>query len=327
MRIARVTTWLRSREEIVDVEFAAVVIDGLSANRKSLPCRYFYDSVGSELFEAITESPEYYLSRAESLILSKRAADIGRMILENAVLIEFGSGSSRKTQIVLEAAPQIAAYLAIDVSASALFAACKCLALRFPSLDIRPIVGDFARPVRVPSDLTGCPRVGFFPGSTIGNLNPGEAVELLQTIRSALSPGSLLIVGIDLKKDPGIMERAYDDAAGITAAFNLNLLFRINRELGGSFDVGAFRHRAIYNAAKSRVEMHLVSLEDQIVEVAGVKCRFHVGETIHTENSYKYSAPEFQSLSRGAGYVPLQVWCDDADMFSVHVLLVPPRWT
>jgi dimethylhistidine N-methyltransferase len=236
------------------------------------------------------------------------------------VLVEFGSGSSLKTEILLRELLHLRAYVCVDVSHDALRDARQRLALRFPGLDVRPMVGDFSYPVALPHDLRDGPKTGFFPGSTIGNLTPVEAGRLLRVFRAVLSPGGRLIVGVDLKKDERTLIPAYNDAAGVTAAFNLNLLARINRELGGNFALGAFRHEAIYNSREGRIEMHLESLKDQEVSVCGRTFQFKAGERIHTENSYKYSIRQFQDLARSADWQPGRVWTDAEQLFSVHEL-------
>jgi dimethylhistidine N-methyltransferase len=240
---------------------------------------------------------------------------------EDGVLVEFGSGASRKTEVLLRELPRLRAYVAIDVSADALDDATRRLAVRFPKLDVRPIVGDFSFPIALPADLRAAGKSGFFPGSTIGNLTPPEAQRLLRVFRAGLSPGGRLIVGVDLKKDLSVLLPAYNDAAGVTAAFNLNLLARINREIGPAFDLGAFRHEAIYNARDGRIEMHLVSLAEQEVRIRGRAFCFRKGETIHTENSYKYSLRQFQDLARSANWAPRRTWTDSSQLFSVHELV------
>jgi dimethylhistidine N-methyltransferase len=305
----------------VDEEFAAAVVDGLSRPQKTLPCRYFYDTLGSELFEEITQLPEYYPTRTEAAILAAHAPEMANSVPDGGVLVEFGSGSSRKTELVLEKLPRLAAYVAIDVSLSALEDAKARLAVRFPKLDVRTIVADFSYPISLPSDLSHAHRTGFFPGSTIGNLTPVEAQRLLRVFRAVLSPGGTLLVGVDLKKDLNTLLAAYNDRAGVTAAFNLNLLARINREVERVFDLTAFRHEAIYNTRDGRIEMHLVSLKNQTVRVRGRRFVFKQGETIHTENSYKYSVGQFQDLARAASWNPTRVWTDSAKLFSVHELV------
>lgn len=312
---------LAERFALVDGEFATAVVDGLSRPQKSLPCRFFYDARGSALFEEITRLPEYYPTRTETAILEAHAPEMAEGTPEASVLVEFGSGSSLKTEILLRQLPQSCAYVPLDVSPSALEDAAQRLRKRFPHLDVRPIVGDFSRPIAFPADVGERPKTGFFPGSTIGNLTPIEAGRLLAVLRNTLSPGGRLIVGVDLKKDLRTLLPAYNDAAGVTAAFNLNLLARINRELGGSFDLDAFRHEAIYNARDGRIEMHLASRLGQDVVVAGRSFHFRAGETIHTENSYKYSVRQFQDLARSSGWRPRHVWTDKSHLFSVHELV------
>jgi dimethylhistidine N-methyltransferase len=301
-------------------DFAAAVLDGLSRPHKSLPCRFFYDARGSELFEAITRLPEYYPTRTETSILEAHAAAMAEAVPDGGVLVEFGSGSSLKTEILLRHLPRLAAYVCVDVSECALVAARDRLVERFPALDVRPIVGDFARPTALPADLAGRGRTGFFPGSTIGNLTPDEAVGLLQTFRATLAPGGRLIVGADLKKDARALVTAYNDARGVTAAFNLNLLARINRELGGTFDLAAFEHEAVYNPREGRIEMYLKSTCRQWAGVLDRRFCFAAGERIHTENSYKYTVPQFQDLARAAGWQSRRVWTDRDNLFSVHGL-------
>jgi dimethylhistidine N-methyltransferase len=302
-------------------DFAAAVLDGLSRPTKTLPCRFFYDLRGSELFEEITRLPEYYPTRTETAILEAHAPEMARSVPAGGILVEFGSGSSLKTEILLRQLPQLGAYVCIDVSDSALAAARARLASRFPGLDVRPIVGDFSRTVTFPVDLAERTKTGFFPGSTIGNLTPAEAVHLLAGFRAGLAPDGRLIVGVDLKKDARVLHMAYNDSRGVTAAFNLNLLVRINRELAGTFDLGAFRHEATYNPREGRIEMHLKSLRRQVVSVRGHPLHFGAGERIHTENSYKYTVAQFRDLARSAGWEPHRVWTDEDDLFSIHQLV------
>jgi L-histidine Nalpha-methyltransferase len=303
-------------------DFAAAVLDGLSRPRRSLPCRFFYDARGSELFEEITRLPEYYPTRTEAAILDAHAAEMAEGVPAGGILVEFGSGSSLKTEILLRQLPQLGAYVCIDVSESALDGAKTRLHSRFPDLDVRPIVGDFSRSVTFPADLAERPRTGFFPGSTIGNLSPADAACLLQTFRVSLGEAGRLIVGADLKKDARRLHMAYNDSRGVTAAFNLNLLDRINRELAGTFDVGAFRHEAVYNPREGRIEMYLTSVRRQVAGVLGRPFHFGAGERIHTENSYKYGIGQFHDLARSAGWQPRRVWTDRDDLFSVHELVV-----
>jgi dimethylhistidine N-methyltransferase len=302
-------------------DFAAAVIDGLSHPQKSLPCRFFYDARGSELFEEITQLPEYYPTRTETAILEAHAGAMAEGVPGGGVLVELGSGSSLKTEILLRHLPQLGAYVCVDVSESALGAAHARLASRFPALDVRPVVGDFSRAVRLPGDLAERPKTGFFPGSTIGNFTPTEAVRLLAAFRVSLAPDGRLIVGVDLKKDARRLHMAYNDAQGVTAAFNLNLLVRINRELRGTFDLGAFRHEAVYNPRQGRIEMYLRSTRRQAVGVLGRRFSFEPGERIHTESSYKYTIGEFQDLACSAGWRPGRAWTDREALFSVHELV------
>ena len=300
--------------------FAAALIAGLSAPDKAIPCRFFYDAEGSRLFERITELPEYYPTRAETGILRSHAADMAKLAPPGAVLVEFGSGSSAKTELLLDGMPGLHAYVPIDISAAALRGACARIERRFPRLHVMSVVGDFSRPLPLPPDVVERPRIGFFPGSTIGNLTEGESVALLARMRAILGEGATLIVGADLKKDVRRLIAAYDDAQGITAAFNLNLLRRANRELGADFDVGAFAHLATYDVRHGRIDMHLVSRVAQCVGVLGRRFRFAAGERIHTEHSHKYDIDGFRALARRAGWRPESVWTDAERLFSVHVL-------
>jgi dimethylhistidine N-methyltransferase len=300
--------------------FARDVAEGLAQAQKSLPCRYFYDARGSELFEDITALEEYYPTRTEAAILRDRAAEIAARTPPGACLIEFGSGSSAKTEILLDALPQLAAYVAIDVSDSALSEARERLAQRYRRLRVECVVADFGADFTMPRDLLDAPRLGFFPGSTIGNFEPAQAQNLLAHFAKTLGPGSRLVIGVDLEKDPAILLPAYDDALGVTAAFNLNLLARINRELSADFDLGAFGHESRWNAQAGRVEMHLVSLRDQSVRVNGRVLRFARGESIHTENSHKWKVDRFSAMAQRAGWMAGAVWCDSEALFSVHEL-------
>lgn len=325
MSIARRASLLENDRSEIDSEFAFAVVEGLSKPRKSLPCRYFYDARGSELFEEITRLPEYYPTRTEACVLADHAHEMIEEIGAGDVLVEFGSGSSLKTEILLARVHARIAYVPIDVSAAALAGAEARLSLRFRHLDVRPLLGDFSQPIVFPSDLEARRKIGFFPGSTIGNLSPPDAIQLLAHFGRLLGADARLIVGIDLKKDARTLVRAYDDSAGVTAAFNLNLLARINRELGANFDTSAFRHEAIYDPVEGRIEMHLVSVPDQMVALCGRKFHFDAGERIHTENSYKYSVPSFQSLASASGWRPVRFWTDAANHFSVHELQLPSR--
>ena len=305
-------------------DFAVEVVSGLSATNKSLPCRFFYDEVGSELFEDITRTRDYYPTRTETAILRAHACDLAAGC-DGALLVEFGSGSSLKTELLLAQAPTLRAYVPIDVSQSALAGAVRRLGERFPRLAVSPVVGDFTSPVQLPAALKSAPRVGFFPGSTIGNFAPRDAAALLRTMGETLetprgaAPGarSRLIVGVDLRKDARRLIAAYNDDEGVTAAFNLNLFARINRELGGTFDLQYFRHEAIWNPRASRVEMYLVSERAQTVEIMGQPFAFAAEERIHTENSYKYGAEDFARLADSAGWRVERTYRDPEGLFSV----------
>lgn len=306
--------------DLNETGFAAAVLEGLASPQKHLPCAYFYDARGSRLFEDITHLPEYYPTRTELRILEANARAMARTVERGSVLVEYGSGSSRKTEVLL-AHLDLSAYVPIDVSSSALFEAKERLARLYPHLRVEPIVGDFRAPLDLPADLADRPRVGFFPGSTIGNFAPKDAAVLLRDMAHNLGSGARLIIGVDLRKDVRRLVPAYDDAAGVTAAFNKNLLVRANRELGADFDLDRFAHRAIFNDTESRIEMHLVSKADQIVTLLGRDFAFRKGETIHTENSHKYTMASFQALARQAGWRPTNVWTDDEGLFSVHEMI------
>jgi dimethylhistidine N-methyltransferase len=299
-------------------EFAADVIAGLTAKPKFLPPKYFYDLAGSSLFDRITALAEYYPTRSELGLLGKHAAEIASLFPPASALVEFGSGSSRKARIVLRAAASVEAYVPVDISGDFLQQDAARLRRDFPHLAIIPVVADFTALSALPAEIAGRPRAGFFPGSTIGNFEPHEACAFLRRAGTILGVGAVLIVGVDLEKSPDILYRAYNDAEGVTAKFNLNLLARINRELGANFDLGAFEHHAFYNAERHRIEMHLASTRRQKVRIGDATVEFRAGETIHTENSYKYSIESFQAMARGSGWSPLQAWTDG--LFSVHAL-------
>jgi dimethylhistidine N-methyltransferase len=305
--------------------FAHDVMVGLSARPKRLSPKYFYDDAGARLFEQITALPEYYLTRCETAILRAQAAAVARHIPDGAALVEFGSGSTRKARVLLAAARQVAAYVPVDISSEMLAREAEELRRDCPGLRVLPVETDFTRPFRLPAALAAAPRTGFFPGSTIGNFEPHEACSFLRHAGRVLGEGMTLIIGVDLVKDAGVLNAAYDDAAGVTARFNLNLLARINRELGGQFDLASFSHKAFYNSERHRIEMHLVSRKRQKVRVAGRMIDFRAGETIHTENSYKYTLESFGALARGSGWTPLSVWADAAGYFSVQALAFQPE--
>jgi L-histidine Nalpha-methyltransferase len=303
-------------------QFAGDVLAGLSATPKRLPPKYFYDAEGSLLFERITELPEYYPTRSEMQLLRDHADDIAALVPEGAALIEFGSGSSKKARILLGAvARKIAAYVPVDICREMIEQEAAELRPDFPRLKVLPVTADITQIFPLPSAAKAAAvRVGFFPGSTIGNFEPYEAAAFLRHAGKILGPGARLIVGVDLIKPAETLNAAYNDAEGVTAKFNLNLLARINRELNGNFNLAAFEHHAFYNRERHRIEMHLASLKRQKVKVAGETIDFRAGETIHTENSYKYSVESLGALARGAGWRPLQVWTDARKYFSIQAL-------
>jgi dimethylhistidine N-methyltransferase len=304
-----------------ETDFRRDVVDGLSASPKRLASKYFYDDSGSRLFEAICELEEYYPTRSEIALLSKVADDIARHISPGAALIEFGSGASVKTRLILDAAPQTAVYVPVDISEAALTRAAAAIRSSFPNLEVAPLVGDFTRPIQLPAAARGRPHTGFFPGSTIGNFPAEEAVAFLAAARAILGPGAQFIVGADLVKDPAVLIAAYDDAQGVTAAFNLNLLARINRELDGRLDLASFEHRAVWNAGESRIEMHLVSRINQTLVVGARRFLIARGESIHTENSHKYTPEGFAELARCAGWRIGATWISPEPEFAVFLLL------
>lgn len=299
--------------------FRDAVLAGLSAVPKSLPCKFFYDAQGSALFERICEVPEYYLTRTEIAILETYAGAIAARIGPNARLVELGSGASRKVRILLDALEAPAAYVPVDISREHLRAAAEQLARDFPDLPVIAVCADYTRPFALPA-MPGRPgrRVGFFPGSTIGNFEPEGVVAFLSHCAQLLGPGGEMIIGADLKKDPAVLDAAYNDAAGYNAAFNLNLLVRINRELDGNLALDRFEHVAFYNPDEGRVELYIKSRADQSVRLAGREFRFTAGEMIHTENSYKYAIPEFRALAARAGFLPIDAWIDRKELFSVQ---------
>ena len=299
-------------------DFEAAVLRGLAQTPKVVPARYFYDVRGSELFEQITTLPEYYPTRTEIGLLSAHAAEIGTTVGRGRAVIEFGSGSSLKTPLLLRAVAP-AAYVPIDISAAFMAASAAALADAFPGLAVHPLAGDFTHALRLPSPVEGSPKLGFFPGSTLGNAAPPAAVDLLRAFAATLGADAWLVIGLDLRKDRHILEAAYDDAQGVTAAFNLNLLARINRELAGTVDPSAFRHRARWNGDRGRVEMHLEALRDTAFEVAGRDFALAAGETIHTENSYKWTLDEARMLARAGGWEPVTVWVDAGAKFGLHL--------
>jgi dimethylhistidine N-methyltransferase len=300
--------------------FRQDVIAGLSLPQKTLPPKHFYDAAGSRLFERICRLPEYYLTRAELALTRAHLPAIARFAGSGGVLLEYGSGESLKTRLLLRAMrPSV--YMPVDISEDALRLAVAKLGRAFPRLRIAPLAGDFSRPLDLPGFRGPDRRVVYFPGSTIGNLSPQEAQAFLRMTRGQVGPRGAMLVGVDLKKDANLLHAAYNDARGVTAAFNLNLLRRINRELGGDFDPKRFSHYAFYNAPLGRIEMHLVSLAAQTVNVGDHRFGFERGETIHTENSYKYSVEEFRGVAAESGFRGAKVWTDRRGLFSLHGLI------
>lgn len=303
-------------------DLRAEVLHGLGLPRKRLSPKLFYDAEGSKLFDAICELPEYYPTRTEIAILREHGAEMAARLGRNALLIELGSGSSLKIQVLLEAL-RPALYMPVDISSEHLRASAQALAGTFPDLQVHAVCADYSMPFELPVDDHEHPRAAFFPGSSIGNFEPQDAEQLLTRVGAVLGPGGRLLIGVDLVKDQERLERAYNDAAGVTAAFNMNLLSRINRELDGTFDLKAFRHEAFFNSTESRIEMHLLSTRPQQVQVAGQRFSFAEGETILTEYSHKYRLETFRALAARAGFESEQVWTDPQQLFSVHCLVCP----
>ncbi|MEO6093211.1 MAG: L-histidine N(alpha)-methyltransferase [Novosphingobium sp.] len=313
--------------DILDDAFRRDVLAGLASGHKAIPARWFYDRRGSELFEEITRLPEYYPTGAEIEILTRHGAEIGSEVGSGRAVIEFGAGSATKTPLLLDhIAP--ACYVPVDISGEFLRESCKVLAQRYSRLPILPVEGDFTRPVSLPAAAHGDGRLGFFPGSTIGNLGPADAVDLLRVMRATLGQGdgreALLVIGMDLVKDRDVLIRAYDDAAGVTARFNLNLAERINRELGGTIPIEALHHRAIWNEPRARIEMHLEARRAIDFEVAGRHFSMAAGESIHTENSHKYEPASAAMLLLAGGWEPLRQFTDAGERFMVMIAAAEP---
>ncbi len=311
--------------ERIDAGIAGMALRGLLGQPKTLPAMLFYDEEGCRLFYRITDLPEYYLTRTELALLREAAPLVAAAIAGTAALIEYGASDEAKAAALLDqtdprGAPAFAAYVPIDVAEPALLAMAARLADARPKLRVCPVVGDFLRPVALPPALERLDRLGFFPGSTIGNLDPAQARLFLAQARRTLGTGARMLVGVDLRKDAARLIPAYDDAAGVTAAFNLNLLTRLNREAGADFDLDGFSHRAVWNADEGRIEMHLVSRRAQAAHIDGHTIRFRTGETIHTENSYKHTPDGFRALAAAAGWRAERMWTDPARLFSLHLL-------
>ncbi len=303
-------------EDGVDLAFRSDVLRGLSEQQKAIPARWFYDLAGSELFEEITRLPEYYPTRVETRLLETYGSEIARFVGPQRAIVEFGSGSSVKTPLLLrEVAP--AAYVPLDISGEFLRQSCDDLAAKFPDLPIIPVEANFMRSVALPASVRHLEMLGFFPGSTIGNMVAHTAVDLLRSMRDTLGDRSQLLIGIDRVKDVGRLVAAYDDTRGVTAQFNLNLIDRINRELDGNIPRQKFRHVARWSDAWSRIEMHLEALEDVHFVVSGQALTMRGGETIHTENSHKYTPGQARLLLQASGWTPGQLWTDDAEDFMI----------
>lgn len=309
----------------VDPAFRADVIAGLSGQRKAIPARWFYDRRGSELFEEITDLPEYYPTRTERALLEIHSFDVAKLAGPGRAVVEFGSGSSAKTPLLL-AAVHPSSYVPIDISGDFLRESAAVLAQRFPGLPVHPIEADFMHPIVLPEAIGHAPRLGFFPGSTVGNLTAPTAVDLLRAMAGTLGVGAMLLIGMDRVKDEAMLVRAYDDARGVTAEFNLNLLHRINRELDGDIPVEAFRHVARWNDAEARIEMHLKATCDMSFTAAGHRFAIRDGETIHTENSHKYDRRSARLLLAAGGWATIGEWTDPQDRFAILLAEVkPPR--
>ncbi|MEZ5361408.1 MAG: L-histidine N(alpha)-methyltransferase [Bryobacterales bacterium] len=304
-------------------DLRAEALEGLQASPKYLHPKFFYDRAGSELFEQITQTPEYYPTRTEIAVLEQRAAEIVARFGPNPLVIEFGSGASRKIRILLDAlGGKPARYLALDISRDQLIDSAEALSDAYPNLDVWAVCADYTQPITLPAEAleNAGRRVAFFPGSTIGNFSAAEAQRFLRSTARMVGEGGAMLLGADLVKDTAVLNAAYNDEAGLTAEFNLNLLRRLNREIGARFDLSTFRHKAFYDEAKGRIEMHLVSLIDQTVDVAGQAIMFREGETIHTESSHKFTLEGVRQLAERCGFKPVDVWTDPSCYFSLHWL-------
>ncbi len=304
------------RKIAADPAFRHDVLHGLAAPIPAVPARWLYDRRGSELFEEITGLPEYYPTRTERALLERHSRDVARIAGTGAAVVEFGSGSSAKTPLLLRAVKP-SAYVPIDISGEFLRESAAALQSEFPALSIHPVEADFMRPIELPLQVRDAAKLGFFPGSTIGNLVAATAVDLLRAMKHTLGSGAWLLIGMDRRKDVEVLLRAYDDAAGVTAEFNLNLLHRINAELDGTIPVEAFRHRAVWNDMMSRIEMHLEAMRDVTFSIGGQCFRFRAGETIHTENSHKYGVREARLLLKAGGWAVREEWTDAQDQFAL----------
>jgi dimethylhistidine N-methyltransferase len=306
-------------------EFRRDILSGLLGFPKTLPCKYLYDEIGSRLFEKICKTPEYYLTRTEVTLLREACPKAAQLIGPDAEVIEPGSGAGEKVRILLDALARPRAFLPVDISKGALWTSVHQLRKDYPGVEIHPLVADFTKPFHLPNQNKphGARRVIFFPGSTISNFAPDAATKFLAQLRTLLSAGDFLFIGVDRVKDTRTLECAYDDAQGVTAAFNLNLIRRIARELEVKVDPSTFRHRAVYNEKEARIEMHLHSEREQTIEVCGHEIEFREGESIHTENSYKYTPERFISLAEASGYHVVETFTDERKLFSLYLCAVP----
>ncbi len=311
------------KSDALSLFFLEEALTGLKNPQKTLPCKYFYDLRGSQLFDKICELPEYYPTRTEAAIMADAVAEMASVFGPDCLLVEYGSGSSTKTRILLDHLPHLAGYVPMDISREHLHLTAESLASAYPPLEILPLCADYTQKFELPEATREVQsRVVYFPGSTIGNFHRAEAAAFLCRIADVCGPGGGLLIGVDLRKSPQVLEPAYNDAQGVTAAFNLNLLHRMNAELGADFDLDGFAHHAFYNEEIGRIEMHLLSLNTQTVHLGGETIRFEEDETIWTECSYKYSLPEFAAMAGTAGFEVRQVWTDRDQKFSVQYLTV-----
>ncbi|HEX7047728.1 MAG TPA: L-histidine N(alpha)-methyltransferase [Gammaproteobacteria bacterium] len=302
-------------------DMLADVLRGLTAEHKWLSSLYFYDARGSQLFDEICELPEYYPTRTELAIMEANIDEMSELLGLRAMLVEFGSGSSLKTRTLLEHMDDLAAYVPVEISRDHLMQSAQELHRHFPGIEILPVCADFTQDFGLPEPAHPPLRnIVYFPGSTIGNFDPDDALDLLKRMAHIAEPGGGVLIGVDLEKDAATLERAYNDAAGVTARFNLNILERLNRELDGDFNLDAFSHKAVWNEQRHRIEMHLESSEDQVVRIRGHEIRFRAGETIHTESSYKFTLPRFEQLAAQAGLTVKHAWMDEKRLFSVQFL-------
>ena len=303
-------------------DFLSTVLDGLSQSQKTIPPKFFYDAIGSKIFDKICEAPEYYVTRTEIALMKEIGEEINSLVEPKSIVVEYGCGSSLKIRALLSALPDSAEYLAIDISKSHLILTIKEIAADYPNLRVGAICADFSDALDWPEQARSehDQRLAFFPGSTIGNQTPKEALEFLTRLRHMVGDQGSLLIGVDLKKNTEVLNSAYNDAAGYTAEFNLNLLQRMKKELDAELDISNFEHDAFYNEELGRIEMHLISQLDQTIQVGGQNFEFKKGETIHTENSYKYSIEEFSELAQKSGFVPVKAWTDADNLFSIHYM-------